>query len=88
MEMLYKLIGFRIPGLGILLLLIVLYLFGLAASNFAGRYSFNFIERVTSRIPIVKTTYQIGKQISDTLSLSENQIFKRPVLVEYLKPGI
>jgi uncharacterized membrane protein len=88
MEMLYSLIGFRVPGLGILLLLIVLYLLGVAASNIAGRYSLNFIERITSRIPIVKTTYQIGKQISDTLSLSENHIFKRPVLVEYLKPGI
>ena len=48
----------------------------------------NLLERITKRIPFIKTTYQIGRQLSDTLSLSERQIFKRAVLVEYLKPGI
>ena len=32
--------------------------------------------------------YQVGKQLSATLSLPERQVFKRAVLVEYLKPGM
>ena len=44
--------------------------------------------RVMERIPLIKTTYQVGKQLSATLSLPERHVFKRAVLVEYLKPGI
>jgi len=84
----YKAIGFRFPGLGILLVLATLYLLGLIASNVMGKQIFGLIERVTNRIPLVRTTYQVGKQLSSTLSLPERQVFRRAVLVEYLKPGI
>lgn len=81
-------IGFRIPGLGILLVLATLYLIGYLASNVIGRRFFNLFERILNRIPIIKTTYQIGKQISVALSLPEKQVFKRAVLVEYFRPGV
>ena len=83
-----KLIGFTFPGLGILLLLILLYFLGLIVSNVMGRQIFGLIERIANRIPLVKTTYNVGRQLSGTLSLPERQVFKRAVLVEYLKPGI
>lgn len=88
MGMVYEFIGFRIPGLGILLLLMGLYFLGFIASNVVGKNFFGFVERVMERIPLIKTTYQIGKQLSATLSLPERQLFKRAVLVEYLKPGM
>jgi len=82
-----KIIGFRIPGLGILLILVTLYLIGYLASNVIGKRFFNLIEKILNRIPIIKTTYQIGKQVSVAFSLPEKQIFKRVVLVEYFRPG-
>jgi len=88
MGLLEEAIGHRIPGLGIVFLLVVLYLLGLIASNIVGRKFFSLIERITNHIPLVKTTYQVGKQLSETISLSERQVFKRAVLVEYLKPGM
>ena len=88
MRMIDTFVGFRIPGLGILLLLMVLYVLGFIASNVVGKKLFSFIERVMERIPLIKTTYQVGKQLSATLSLPERHLFKRAVLVEYLKPGI
>lgn len=81
-------LGYTIPGLGILFLLMVLYIVGLSASNVFGRQIFALIEKVTNRLPIIKTTYQVGKQLSTTLSLPEKQVFQRAVLVEFLKPGI
>ena len=87
-RLLEKIIGIKIPGLGILLLLAFLYLFGLIASNVIGRQLLNILERLTKYIPFIKTTYRVGKQISNTLSLPEGEALKRPVLVEYLKPGI
>ena len=81
-------IGFSIPGFGLILILIILYIVGILASNIVGRQIFGLIERITNRIPLIRTTYQVGKQISVTLSLPEKQVFKRVVLVDFLKPGI
>lgn len=88
MSMVDEIIGFRIPGLGIFLVLTALYLLGFITSNVVGKKFFGLIEKITDRIPLVKTTYHVGKQLSSTLSLPERQVFKRAVLVEYLKPGI
>ena len=83
-----QLIGFSFPGMGIIITVSILYLIGLTASNVLGKQIFSLIEKVTDRIPLVKTTYKVGRQLSSTLSLPEGQVFKRAVLVNYLKPGI
>ncbi len=83
-----KVVGFRIPGLGIILVLVILYLLGLAASNWTGKQVFSFIERVMARIPVIKTIYHLGKQFGTALSLPEKHVFKRAVLVEHFKPGV
>ena len=88
MGMAEQIIGFTFPGLGVLLLLVILYVLGLVASNVIGRQIFGLAERIANRIPLVKTTYQIGRQLAVTFSLPEKQAFKRAVLVEYLKPGM
>lgn len=87
-EVLERIIGFSIPGLGIMLLLGTLYLVGVVASNVAGKQIFALMERIADRIPLVKTTYHVGKQLATTLSLPEGQVFNRAVLVEYLRPGM
>jgi len=73
----------QIPGLGILLLLVSLYLIGLVFSNVLGRQIFKFIDNVAERIPIIKFIYSVGKQISDTLSITDpqKQAFQKAVLV-------
>jgi uncharacterized membrane protein len=87
-EMLVGIIGFRIPGIGIALLLAALYMLGLIGSNVIGRKVFSLIERLTTRVPLVRTTYKVGRQFSSTLSLPQGEVFKRAVLLEYLKPGM
>ncbi|MBI5416197.1 MAG: DUF502 domain-containing protein [Candidatus Omnitrophica bacterium] len=86
-EALAKVIGYRIPGLGVLMVLIVLYFLGLITSNVLGRRIFHMLEHISQRIPLVKTVYQVGKQISTTLSLPERQVFQKVVLVDFFKPG-
>ncbi len=81
-------LGFRIPGLGILLVLVTLYLLGLAASNWAGRRAFGLVDLVTARIPLIKTVYTLGKQLADALALPEKGAFKRVVMVEHFRPGV
>lgn len=81
-------IGFRIPGLGLILFLITLYLIGFSARRVLGKRFLRFIENIVSRIPIINTTYNVGKQLSETLSLPEKQVFKRVVLVDFFQPGV
>ncbi len=81
-------IGYKIPGLGFLLVLISLYLLGLLASHYVGRRAFGLIEWVSARIPFIKTIYTLGKQLADALSLPEKQAFKRVVMVEHFRPGV
>jgi uncharacterized membrane protein len=83
-----RFLGFTFPGLGILLVLVSLYILGLLASNVVGRRLFGLVEKITNYIPLIKTTYKVGQQLGKTLSLPEKQVFKKAVLVDYLKPGI
>ncbi len=73
----------QIPGLGVLLLLISLYIIGLIFSNVLGRQLFKFIDHIGDRIPIIKFIYGVGKQISDSLAVTdpEKQAFKKAILV-------
>ena len=83
-----KIFGFKIYGIGILALLIILYFIGLLVSNVVGKKMFGLVEGVFNRIPILKTTYHVGKQLSDTFSLSEKQAFKKAVIVNCLDRDI
>ncbi len=80
----------RIPGLGILLLLIFLYFLGLIVSNIIGSRLLRFMESITEKIPFIKTIYGVGKQISQSLSISEEgkQAFKKTVLVKLNPDGL
>ncbi|MFC1891974.1 DUF502 domain-containing protein [Thermodesulfobacteriota bacterium] len=75
------------PGLGIIIVLFTLYILGIIASNIVGIGIFSLIEKITSRIPLIGTTYKIGRQIGKALSLPEKSVFKKAVLVEYLREG-
>jgi len=80
--------GFDIPGLGVLLVLVVLYLLGLGASNWLGRWILGLIDRLTARIPLVKTIYNLGKQLGLAFSRQDKQAFRRVVMVEFFRPGL
>jgi uncharacterized membrane protein len=79
----------QIPGLGIFLLLMSLYLIGLIFSNVVGRQVLKFIHNVAERIPVINFIYGLGKQLSDTLSDAgaQKQAFKKAVLVSTFNGG-
>ncbi len=80
-------VGLDFPGLGILLLIVLLYAVGLLASSLGGRVLFGVVEFVSHRIPMVGSVYRVGKQLSSTLSLSETDMFRRAILVRFLNSG-
>ena len=86
MNILSKWIGFRIPGLGIVILLVFFYLIGYVVSTVIGNRLMDVVENITSRVPLLKTIYTIGKQIAGTFSNQDKQVFKEVVLVKDLRP--
>ena len=82
-----KLLGFHVPGFGVVLTLLILLVVGAVASNFAGRKLIDLGHGILGRIPIVRSIYGGVKQISDTLFSPEGKAFRRAVLVRYPHAG-
>jgi uncharacterized membrane protein len=73
----------KIPGMGIILIVVFLYLIGLIASNVVGRQVFRVIGQVFEKIPFIKFIYQIGKELSESFSVaSDKQAFQKVLLVK------
>jgi len=83
-----SLIGFKIPGLGVILTLLLVLMTGLIVANFFGRRIVGAWESLLSRIPLVRTVYGAVKQITASLFSDASQSFREMVLVEYPRKGI
>ena len=83
----HNLIGFDIPGAGIVVTLVIIFITGLLAANFIGQRLVNWWERLLARIPVVNSIYNGVKQVSDTLFSSSGMAFRQPLLVQYPHQG-
>lgn len=77
-----------IPGVGILITVLSIYVVGILVTNIIGRKFVNLGEQILLRIPIAKSIYGSVKQIVETFSFKEDQSGKNVVMVEYPKEGI
>ncbi len=82
------LIGFKIPGLGVILAFLLVMITGLIAANFLGRRLVSAWESILSRIPLVRTVYGAVKQITQSLFSDASKSFREVVLVEYPRRGM
>ncbi|MDG1462481.1 MAG: DUF502 domain-containing protein [Gammaproteobacteria bacterium] len=82
------LLGFRIPGLGIVLTVTVLLVTGIFVANILGRKLVNFWERILNRIPLVRTVYSAAKQFAEIVFTDSTQSFNRVMLIEYPRKGL
>ncbi|HLD14560.1 MAG TPA: DUF502 domain-containing protein [Burkholderiales bacterium] len=82
-----NLLGFRIPGLGIVLTVVVVLVTGMVVTNLFGRQLMRLGELVLARIPVVRSIYSSVKQLTETLFSNSGQSFRKVVLVPYPHPG-
>jgi uncharacterized membrane protein len=83
-----RLIGFHIPGFGVLLTLAILLLVGAIVSNFIGRRIVRWGDQLVTRIPVVRSIYSSVKQVSDTLFSPGGNAFRTAVLVQWPRPDV
>lgn len=79
-------LGLRIPGLGVILTALVIFVTGVFAANFFGQKLIDWTETLFSRIPVVKSIYGSVKQVSDTLFSGKGHAFRKVLLVRYPHP--
>ena len=78
-----QLLGFHIPGLGVLFTLIIVLITGMLGTSFIGRWVVRTGESVVERIPLVRAGYGALKNVLETVLRDNQDSFRRVVLVEY-----
>ena len=82
------LLGRPIPGLGVVLSLVLLFLTGLVAANVVGKRVIGLWEALLRRIPVVKTIYTAAKGFLEMVLSGQSGSFSRVLLIEYPRKGI
>ena len=81
-------LGRSIPGVGFGVMIVVIYLVGVIASNVLGKRLINYGESLVARVPIVRPLYTGVKQLMDSFSTPDKTGFIQTVLVEFPRKGI
>jgi uncharacterized membrane protein len=84
----FSVLGVRIPGLGLLVLVLIIIGVGWAAHQAVGRELIILSRNWLKRFPLTRTIYSAASQIVEQVVGEDRKFFKRCVLVEYPRPGI
>ena len=80
-------LGFSIPGFGVIVGIFILLITGMFAANLFGRRLVSFWESILGRIPLVRSIYSSVKQVTETLFSSNSKSFRKVVLIEFPRKG-
>lgn len=81
------LVGFPLPGLGILIALVVLLLTGLSVTNLIGRRLVQYWDGLMRRIPLVRSIHGGVKSFAESV-FSTNNSFRKVVMIQYPRADI
>ena len=79
---------YGLPGLGLLIVIVVLILIGALTAGFVGHAFTRASERVLARMPVIRSVYGAVKQVLETVLAQQSKAFREAVLVEYPRRGI
>ncbi len=83
-----ELLGFPIPGLGLILTVAIIFVIGGLVANVVGRKLVATGEKILEKIPFLRWFYFSSKQIIEAVFISSQDSFRRAVLLEYPRKGI
>lgn len=81
-------LGFRIPGLGFILLLVAVTVVGWAVHRAAGRQLLHWWNAAMARFPLTGRIYNAMSQIVQSVIGERTRLFRRTVLIPYPTDGI
>ena len=77
------LLGFHVPGIGVIITVAVIFTTGVIAANMLGQYLVRVWDALMSRIPLIRTIYTSVKQVTQTLFSPGGQSFRKVLLVRF-----
>lgn len=81
-------LGVHLPGIGLIMLVVVIIISGAIAENTIGKKMFAWWDKMFNRIPLIRNLYKPVKQVFSAFSSNEGKSkFSRVVMVEYPKEG-
>ena len=83
-----QIVGFPIPGLGLLLVLLILFIVGGLARLYVGRRVIEGYEGFLKRVPVVSSVYAGLKQFLETIFSDNKTAFSQAVVIEYPRKGV
>lgn len=82
------LLGFDVPGFGILVSVVIVLTTGMLVANILGNKLLHWWERLLSKIPLVRSIYTAVKQIVEAVVGTDQQTFQKVYLVQYPRHGL
>jgi uncharacterized membrane protein len=80
--------GTYVPGVGIVLSLVLLFVTGVVVKNLFGGQIVAGLESLVRRIPVVGSVYGGAKTFSETVLTDKGKSFKQVVIVEFPRKGV
>jgi uncharacterized membrane protein len=80
--------GTYVPGVGIVLSLVLLFVTGVVVKNLFGGQIVAGLESLVRRIPVVGAVYAGAKTFSETVLTDKGRSFKQVVMVEFPRKGV
>ena len=79
---------FEIPGIGLLTVFIFFAIIGFLTTGLFGRIFSSLVERILSKIPVLRNIYSGLKQLFETILSKRSNSFREVILLEYPRKGI
>ena len=86
-NLLPEFIGYKIPGLELLIAFLTFIFLGAIFSTLFGRSLLNYFDNLITRIPFAGNVYKAIKQITETFS-NADAAYQKVVLIEYPRKGV
>jgi uncharacterized membrane protein len=79
--------GHTIPGLGLILVVLIVLFAGMFTSNFLGKKIVKHAEKVLGKIPLIKTIFNPLRELVSNLSANKSGSFQKVVMVDFPLKG-
>jgi uncharacterized membrane protein len=80
--------GAPLPGLGVVLTIVLIFLTGILTANLVGRKVVGGWESLLERIPFVRSIYSAAKNFTEIVFSDSDVAFSKVLLVEYPRKGL
>ncbi len=86
--LLIRYLGYDVPGLGIVITIIIVFVAGILTRGVLGRGAVSLWERLLNSLPLVRTIYSAAKQLLISVAEPKESMFQRVVVIPYPRLGM